>query len=51
VTALSLVVYLAVGAIATVVMLTHGNETQREIKTPVTVFLGYVVAMFGGIVT
>lgn len=51
VTAVSVIVYFLVGLAATAVMLTHGNETPQEIKTPTTLFLGYLVAMFTGIVT
>jgi hypothetical protein len=45
------IVYFVVGAVTTLVMLTNGVETPQEIKTPVTVFLGYVAAMFTAMVT
>ena len=45
------VAYFVVGAAATVVSLANSVETPQEIKTPVTVFLGYVVGMFTAIVT
>jgi hypothetical protein len=51
VTAVCLVVYFLVGLAATVVAFTNSAETPQEIKTPVTLFLGYLVAMFTGIVT
>jgi hypothetical protein len=51
VTSVCVVVYFIVGAVATVVAFSKGAETPQEIKTPVTLFLGYVVAMFTGIVT
>jgi VIT1/CCC1 family predicted Fe2+/Mn2+ transporter len=51
VTTLCVIVYFVVGVFATVVAFAKGAETPQEIKTPVTVFLGYIVAMFTGIVT
>ena len=51
VTMVCVVVYFLVGGIATFVAFTHGAETPQEIKAPVTLFLGYVVALFTGVVT
>ncbi len=51
VTAVCLGAYFLVGIAATIVTLTQGQETPQEIKTPVTIFIGYIAAMFTGIVT
>src|SRR4051794_9380344 len=46
VTSLCLVVYFLVGAVTTALTLLNSDETPQEIKTPVTVFVGYIAAMF-----
>jgi hypothetical protein len=51
VTAVCVGVYFIVGVAATLVAFTNSAETPQEIKTPVTLFLGYVVAIFTGVVT
>jgi hypothetical protein len=51
VTAVCLLVYFLVGVAATFVSLAHSDETPQEIKTPVTIFVGYLAAIFAAIVS
>ena len=51
VTAVCVIAYFIVGTATVLVAFTQGAETPQEIKTPATLFLGYLVAMFTGVVT
>jgi hypothetical protein len=46
VTSVCLVVYFLVGAAAAIITLLNSAETPLEIKTPVTIFVGYIVTIF-----
>jgi hypothetical protein len=51
VTGLCVVVYFVVGLATAAVALTNSPETPQEIKTPLTLFVGYLGAMFTAIAT
>jgi hypothetical protein len=51
VTAVCVGVYFVVGAVATIIAITNSVETPQEIKAPVGIFVGYLAAIFTGVVT